>query len=217
MPRAFTEVEKATIRERLLQAGRDCFMRYGLKRTTIEDLTRPAGIAKATFYLFFDSKESLYVQIMFDEMPAMMRRLAEASYEKTNDAREALVLLMRAIVLEIETNPFSKAMLDDPGELMRMAQALNFEDIMEQSQRLFLPLAEWFEEKQAAGEIVPGDPRELVYALGMIKLLPVNRDRIPEPLYEKMFALMPAIIADGLTCPATRGTSNLMDANEAAL
>ena len=204
MPRAFTEAEKTTIRDRLMQAGRECFTRYGLKKTTIEDLTRPAGIAKATFYLFFDSKETLYAEIMFDEIPAMMRRLAEASYEKIDDARDALVQLMKAIAREIETNPFSKVILDRPEELPKLAGALNFDGILERAQSLFLPIAEWFAEKQAAGEIVPGDPQELIYALGMIKLLPVNRDRIPEQLYDRMFELIPQVIADGLTCPAKR-------------
>ena len=202
MPRAFTDVEKETIRERLMQAGRDCFTRYGLKKTTIEDLTRPAGIAKASFYLFFDSKEALYVQIMFDEMPAMMNRLAAASYEKTDDAREALVLLMKAIVHEIEANPLSKEIIDQPDEFMRLAQSLNFEEIIEQAQAIYVPMLQWFMAKQAAGEIIEGDPQELVFALGMIKLLPINRDRIPDPLYDRMFALMPQVIADGLTCPA---------------
>jgi AcrR family transcriptional regulator len=204
MPRAFTEAEKETIRERLIQAGRDCFTRYGLKKTTIEDLTGPAGIAKASFYLFFDSKEALYVQIMFDEMPTMMKRLAEASYEKTDDTREALILLMKAIVREVEANPFSKEIIDQPDEFMRLAQSLDFEEIIERAQTIYVPLLQWFAEKQAAGEIIAGDPQELVFTLGMIKLLPVNRDRIPEPLYERMFALMPQVIADGLTCPAKR-------------
>jgi len=87
-----------------------------------------------------------------------------------------------------------------------MAQALDFEGIIEQSQALFQPLTEWFAAKQAAGEIIPGDPRELVYALGMIKLLPINRDRIPEPLFDRMYELMPEVIADGLTCPAKRAS-----------
>ena len=204
MPRAFTAVEKETIHERLMQAGRDCFTRYGLKKTTIEDLTGPAGIAKASFYLFFDSKEALYVQIMFEEMPAMMKRIAEASYEKTDDTREGLVLLMQAVVREIETNPFSKVLLNQPEELERLARTLDFEGILERAQTLFAPLAEWFAERQASGEIVPGNPQELIYALGMIKLLPVNRDRIPEPLYERMLTLIPQVIADGLTCPVVR-------------
>lgn len=204
MPRAFTAVEKETIHERLMEAGRDCFTRYGLRKTTIEDLTGPAGIAKASFYLFFDSKEALYAEIMFEEMPAMMRRIAEASYEKTDDTREGLVLLMQAVVREIETNPFSKVLLNQPEELERLARTLDFDGILERAQTLFAPMAEWFAERQAIGEIVPGNPQELIYALGLIKLLPVNRDRIPRQLYDRMYELIPRVIADGLTCHAGR-------------
>jgi len=204
MPRAFTDVEKETIRDRLMQAGRECFTRYGMKKTTIEDLTGPAGIAKASFYLFFDSKEALYAQIVFDEVPAMMERIAAASYRTTDDTREALVLLMKAVVHEIESNPFSRVILDRPEELTKIANALDFDGILEQARALFAPMAEWFAERQAAGEIVAGDPQELIYALGLIKLLPVNRDRIPDLLYDRMFELVPQVIADGLTCPAQR-------------
>jgi AcrR family transcriptional regulator len=207
MPRAFTAVEKETIHERLMQAGRDCFTRYGLKKTTIEDLTGPAGIAKASFYLFFDSKEALYAQIVFEEMPAMMDRIAAASYRKTEDTREALILLMQAVVHEIETNPFSKVIVDQPDELARLAQSVDFEGILEQAQVMFTPIAKWFVEKQKEGEIVSGDPQELIYALGLIKLLPVNRDRIPDSLYDRMYELIPRVIADGLTCPARRRKS----------
>ena len=204
MPRAFKEEEKEKIRAKLLEAGRSCFLRYGLKKTTIEDVVQPAGIAKSSFYLFFESKEALYAQIMLDELPAMMRRLAEASYEKTDNAREALVLLMKAIVHEIETNPFSKAIIDQPDELGRLADSLDFEKILEQAQSLFAPIADWFVAKQNDGEIVAGDPQELIYALGLIKLLPINRDRIPDALYDRMYELIPQVIADGLTCPAQR-------------
>jgi len=204
MPRAFKEEEKEKIRAKLLEAGRSCFLRYGLKKTTIEDVVGPAGIAKSSFYLFFESKEALYAQIMLDELPAMMRRLADASYEKTDNAREALVLLMKAIVHEIETNPFSKAIIDQPDELGRLADSLDFEKILEQAQSLFAPIADWFVAKQNDGEIVAGDPQELIYALGLIKLLPINRDRIPDALYDRMYELIPQVIADGLTCPAQR-------------
>ena len=39
VPRAFTEAERETIRERLIAAGRGLFSRYGLKKTTVEELS----------------------------------------------------------------------------------------------------------------------------------------------------------------------------------
>lgn len=202
MPRAFTAVEKTTIRERLMQAGRDCFTRYGLKKTTIEDLTGPAGIAKASFYLFFDSKDALFVELFMEEMPAMMDRLLDASFRATDDTREALVRLMRGIVHEIEANEFSRILLDDPSELERLASSLDYQGILDRSSEFFAPLIKAFAEAQARGEIIEGDPTQLMYSLGLIKLLPASKDRLPKELYDSLLDLAPQIIASGLTCGA---------------
>ena len=204
MPRAFTAVEKETIREKLMEAGRACFLRYGLKKTTIEDLVKPAGIAKASFYLFFDTKESLFVEIFMEEMPAMLERLLDASFRATEDTREALVRLMKGIVHEIESNEFARILLDDPSELERLANSLDYQRILARSAEFFTPLVAAFAQAQARGEIIEGDPNQLVYALGLIKLLPANKDRLPQELYDAMLDLAPRIIAGGLTCPARR-------------
>jgi len=201
MPRAFTEVEKEKIRERLFAAGRSCFTRYGLKKTTIDDLVKPAGIAKSSYYLFFDTKETLYVELMMVEMPTMMERLIDLSFAATDDTREALVRLLKAIVYEIETNEFVRVLLDDPSEVARLAEMLNFEDILQRSAGMFLPLMQEITKAQERGEIIPGDPQQIMYSLGLIKLIPLNRDRLPDALYQAMLDFIPQVLADGLTCP----------------
>jgi AcrR family transcriptional regulator len=202
MPRAFTEVEKEKIRERLFAAGRSCFTRYGLKKTTIDDLVKPAGIAKSSYYLFFESKEALYVELMMAEMPAMMGRLIDVSFAATDDTREALVLLIKRIVTEIETNEFARIMLDNPSELEQLAASIDFGGILQRSAAFYAPLVEKIVEAQERGDIISGDPRQIMYSLGLIKLLAFNRDRIPTELYESMIEFVPEVIADGLTCLA---------------
>ena len=201
MPRAFTEVEKEKIRERLFAAGRSCFTRYGLKKTTIDDLVKPVGIAKSSYYLFFESKESLYVELMMAEMPAMMERLIDVSFAATDDTREALVLLIKRIVTEIETNEFARIMLDNPSELKQLAASIDFDDILQRSVAFYAPLIEKIVEAQEHGGIVPGDPQQIMYSLGLIKLIPLNRDRLPDTLYQEMLDFIPQVLADGLTCP----------------
>jgi len=207
MPRPFTDSEREAIRARLIEAGRASFLRYGLRKTTIEDLVRPAGIAKASFYLFFGSKDELFVEVFMMEMPAMMERLLDRSFRATGDTREALVRLMRGIVQEIEENEFARILLDDPSELERLAQSLDYPGILARSSGFFAPLIEAFEGAQARGEIIQGDPQHLIFALGLIKLLPVNKDRLPAGLYEALLDLAPRIIADGLTCGAKKETA----------
>jgi AcrR family transcriptional regulator len=204
MPRAFTEEEKARIRERLLNAGRTCFTRYGLKKTTIDDLVRSVGIAKSSFYLFFESKEALYIELLMAEVPAMIKRLIDVSFGTTDDTREALVRLLKAIVYEIETNEFVRALLDAPDQLERLMGALDFDDILKHSMELYVPLLEEIEKAQERGEIIPGDPQQILYSLGMIKLLPLGRDGISEELYRSLLEFLPQVIADGLTCPTRR-------------
>jgi len=204
MPRAFKEEEKEKIRAKLLEAGRSCFLRYGLKKTTIEDVVEPAGIAKSSFYLFFASKEALFVEVIMAEMPAMMGRLMSASFGATEDTRDALILLMKAIVHEIEANEMTRILLNDPMELERLASGLDFEGIMTRSAVMFAPLYEEIRGAQERGEMIEGNPQQIIYSLGLIKLLPVNRDRVPADLYNAMLDFAPQVIADGLTCPARK-------------
>ncbi len=81
MPRAFSEARKDQIRERLLRKGREYFIRYGLKKTSVDDLVKAAGISKGSFYRFFESKEALFLTIHEASEEAlhrdMMQKLGE--------------------------------------------------------------------------------------------------------------------------------------------
>lgn len=64
MPRAFREQERELIRKRLLEQGQRQFSAHGLRKTTIEELAAAAGISKGAFYLFYTSKEALFMDVV---------------------------------------------------------------------------------------------------------------------------------------------------------
>jgi AcrR family transcriptional regulator len=64
MPKAFTEKEKEWIRERLLEEGDQQFAAYGLRKTNVEELATAAGISKGAFYIFYESKEALFMDVI---------------------------------------------------------------------------------------------------------------------------------------------------------
>lgn len=201
MPRAFTEEERTTIRNSLIDAGRTCFIKYGVRKTTIDDLVTLAGIAKGSFYQFFKSKENLYLDLFMQEVPAMMARLHDASFGSTENAREALVLLMKGIVREIETNQLARIILDDPTEVERFLSTREYETLVQQIAVAYTPMVESIKAAQAKGEIIAGDPNQIAYCLGMAKFLAVHRENMPTPMYKSMIRFVPEVIADGLTCP----------------
>lgn len=67
MPRHFTEKEKIELKKNLLNCAKDLFIQYGLNKTTITDITEAAGVGKGTFYLFFNSKGDIFLQLYSKE------------------------------------------------------------------------------------------------------------------------------------------------------
>jgi AcrR family transcriptional regulator len=64
MPKAFSEHEKDLIGKRLLEQGYRLFSAYGLKKTNIEEIAQAAGISKGAFYNFYESKETLFMDVI---------------------------------------------------------------------------------------------------------------------------------------------------------
>jgi AcrR family transcriptional regulator len=56
-------VDPADKSARILKAALDLFVRYGIKRTSIDDIAREAGIAKGTLYLYYQSKDALFAAV----------------------------------------------------------------------------------------------------------------------------------------------------------
>ncbi|MET0360835.1 MAG: helix-turn-helix domain-containing protein, partial [Sphingobium sp.] len=43
--------------DQVVAATRTLFLRYGYRRTSVDDIAREAGVAKATLYAYFPSKQ----------------------------------------------------------------------------------------------------------------------------------------------------------------
>lgn len=63
MPLAFTEEEMTKLRHELILAGIRLSRELGLQRMSVEKITSAVGIAKGSFYIFFDSKEDFILEI----------------------------------------------------------------------------------------------------------------------------------------------------------
>ena len=87
MPRIFKDTDRAIIREKLVIEGKKLLQRYGLKKTSIEELARSAGIAKGTFYHFFESKEDLCFAIFDREEEKLAENLHQILTRDPDPAR----------------------------------------------------------------------------------------------------------------------------------
>jgi AcrR family transcriptional regulator len=86
-------LRKHITRQDLIRAGRDIFSVKGLYESRVEDITESAGIAKGTFYKYFDSKEAL----IRDVMAAGFEDLGRHIDAKLAGARELDVTVARLV------------------------------------------------------------------------------------------------------------------------
>jgi AcrR family transcriptional regulator len=51
-------------RDQLIQTGEALFVKHGMRRVTVEEICRQAGVSKPTFYKYFENKAALAEQIV---------------------------------------------------------------------------------------------------------------------------------------------------------
>lgn len=104
MPKAFTDKEKEDIREKLLEGGRQCITRFGIRKTTVDDLVKIAGISKGAFYLFYPSKEHLFYDVIMDCSEGLHNRFEQSVQQiKGKVSIENLVDHIIEWIKEVET------------------------------------------------------------------------------------------------------------------
>ena len=63
---AFSEYETQQIQKALLAEARRCAVTLGMRKTSVDQLTQAVGIAKGSFYKFYESKELLFFAVLED-------------------------------------------------------------------------------------------------------------------------------------------------------
>ncbi|MDE6971629.1 MAG: TetR/AcrR family transcriptional regulator, partial [Lachnospiraceae bacterium] len=75
MPKSYSEQEREYIRKRLKEEAAKCLVRYGVRRTTVDEIVKRVNIPKGTFYLFYKSKELLLFEVIQEQQENVNRKL----------------------------------------------------------------------------------------------------------------------------------------------
>ena len=74
-------------KELILSAAKKLFSRFGLEKTTMEDIAKAAGKGKSSLYYYFKSKEEVYAEVIRKEiagLKATIRRAIEGEDDPYN-------------------------------------------------------------------------------------------------------------------------------------
>ena len=95
MSKAFSEQEKVLIRKQLLEQGYKLFSTYGLKKTNIEEIAQASGISKGAFYGFYDSKETLFLEVIEQAENHVRQQILAAIDQPKGTARARLFTVLK--------------------------------------------------------------------------------------------------------------------------
>jgi AcrR family transcriptional regulator len=76
------------IRAEILKAAEELFQKWGLNKTTMEDIAKQAGKGKSTLYYYFKSKEEIFEAVVMKEAFEVSRILHEAIESATTAAEK---------------------------------------------------------------------------------------------------------------------------------
>lgn len=77
-----TVLDRETRRQQILSAATTVFARKGYRHTSVSDIIEAAGIARGTFYLYFQSKEEIFLALIDLWFAELSRRLQESLVEE---------------------------------------------------------------------------------------------------------------------------------------
>ena len=142
------------MRERILAAAYACIARYGLAKTTVEDVARESGLSRASIYRAFPGgRDEVIREVISWQIAEFFAQLAHSVAEAKGFAEVAEQALLHAHRAVREHELLQKLLLTEPERLVPTIT-------METSR--FVPLIAAFAEPYLAGETLRGgiDRRE---------------------------------------------------------
>lgn len=140
-------MEAEARKEQILEAAAGVFATRGYHRTRVSDIIAAAGVARGTFYLYFESKRGLFVALverMFDKLQAVIQPIdVHSEVAPAEQLRENLRRVFRVVGSERELSRilFHEAIgidaeLDERLSVFDEAVALFLDESLETGERI---------------------------------------------------------------------------------
>jgi AcrR family transcriptional regulator len=101
----------------VLAAVRDAVLAVGVRRTTLTDVARRAGVSRMTLYRMVPDVETLLLELMTRELGALLHDV-EASAARRRTARSRLVAAMVGVARRLPDEPLFRRVVEVDPELL---------------------------------------------------------------------------------------------------
>jgi len=193
MPKAFSEHEKETIRAQMREKGKRLFEKQGLKKTSVDELTEAVGISKGAFYLFYKSKEELFLEILEELEIDFRSRIFDFSIGRQEDARKLLGNLLKSALLTWDQYPLLKNF--GMAEYEYLARKLPAERIQTHINQDNEFVNDFIKRIKREGIVVKASPRVISNLMKSLFFISLHRDDLDTNAYAESMTILADLIA----------------------
>lgn len=89
--------KKEQVKEKIGRVAMKCFARYGLDKTTLDDIAKEVGLNKASLYYYYKNKEDIFLEVAIREGRDFLKTLQEHVLEKKGTEARVMFYLVERI------------------------------------------------------------------------------------------------------------------------
>ncbi|MFN8412413.1 MAG: TetR/AcrR family transcriptional regulator [Anaerolineales bacterium] len=188
MPKAFSEQEREAIRTQMREKGKKLFEKHGLRKTSVDELTEAVGISKGAFYLFFESKEELFLEILEQIEREIQTHILTFSVKPKASARRAVNDMLSSFLLTWDAYPLLKNFSKNDFEyLIRKVPA---ERAMQHASNDEAFVNEFIKKIKREGIAVKATPRIISNLIKSLFFMGLHREDLGEQAYIETMDVM---------------------------
>ena len=146
----------------ILEAARRRFLRFGPRKTTMDEVAREAGCSRATLYAHFGSKEDLYASLLRGDWETFIQEVEEIR-ASADDARRKIRRIVEATRATYANNQVLRlaAVRDDEMTLGTVAHSFT----RDQERKIIDLLRRVLEQGVKEGSLRRIDPERVAYLM----------------------------------------------------
>lgn len=197
MPK-FTEAEKEKIRLEMMRNAHQCFIAKGLKNTSIEEITSSVSIAKSSFYVFFESKEMLYLELLAFEGEEIERRVWP-KVEGQKDICKAIKIYLQEMSSALESNILTQRLITNIEEYNMVTRKINNEYSATKTLRSIVPLMEFIKKNKGSDKLINEDIQVIAGVIRAALAMVLHKKDLGENIYPRVQEILFDAVANELT------------------
>lgn len=197
MPKAFSEKEKDVIRQQIREKSIPLFQAHGLRKTRVDDITQAVGISKGAFYLFYESKEELFLELMEQMESELRESIFGYSLHAHAKARQNVHRILNSFLLTYDAYPLLKNLSQaDFDYLLRKLPAERLQAHSKRDNQFFDNLIKKLKREGVTLKVSPRVAMNLILSLFLISL---HRNELGENAYAETMKILTDLVAGYLT------------------